>query len=82
MNVGMAKVKDPGIILDNATVDTPLPDVESFRVSYKEKIFRCRKCDSRGNIYFYLERSHRQKKNHSICLQAGRIKRCIDKESR
>ncbi|MGB3640429.1 MAG: hypothetical protein WBA39_23075 [Rivularia sp. (in: cyanobacteria)] len=58
----MAKVKDPGIILDNATVDTPLPDVESFRVSYKEKIFRCRKCDSRGNIYFYLERSHRQKK--------------------
>lgn len=62
INVGMAKVKDPGIILDNAAVDTPLPDVESFRVSYKEKVFRCRKCESRGNVYFYLERSHRQRK--------------------
>jgi hypothetical protein len=58
----MPKVKDPGIILDDATVDTPLPDVESFRVSYKEKVFRCRRCESRGNTYFYLERSHRQRK--------------------
>ena len=58
----MPKVKDPGVILDDATVDTPLPDKESFRVSYKEKIFRCRRVDSRGNTYFYLERSHRQRK--------------------
>ena len=62
MNVCMPKVKDPGVILDDATVDTPLPDKESFRVSYKEKIFRCRRVDSRGNTYFYLERSHRQRK--------------------
>ncbi|MEM1395743.1 MAG: hypothetical protein AAGG00_21145 [Cyanobacteria bacterium P01_H01_bin.150] len=58
----MPKVKDPGVILDDATVDTPLPDVESFRVTYKEKIFRCRRVDSRGNTYFYLERSHRQRR--------------------
>lgn len=62
MNVCMPKVKDPGVILDDATVDTPLPDVESFRVTYKEKIFRCRRVDSRGNTYFYLERSHRQRR--------------------
>ncbi len=59
---GMPKARDPGIIVDDATVDTPLPDKESFRVSYKEKIFRCRRCESRGNTYFYLERSHRQRK--------------------
>ena len=67
-NVGMAKAKDPGIILDDATVDTPLPDVESFRVSYKERIFRCREAISKGNTYIYLERSHRKIKIHQfIC---------------
>lgn len=77
----MAKAKDPGIILDDATVDTPLPDVESFRVSYKEKIFRCRESISKGRIYFYLERSHRKKKLHQFICKPGELNAVLIRET-
>jgi len=77
----MPKVKDPGIILDDATVDTPLPDVESFRVSYQEKIFRCRECTSRGNTYFYLERSHRQRKVIRFVCKPGELNAVLIREA-
>ncbi|MGB6299825.1 MAG: hypothetical protein WBF90_27120 [Rivularia sp. (in: cyanobacteria)] len=77
----MAKAKDPGIILDDATVDTPLPDVESFRVTYKEKIFRCRESISKGRTYFYIERSHRQKKLHLFICKPGDLNAVVIRES-
>lgn len=69
----MYKAKDPGIVLEDATVDTPLPQVISFRVSYQEKVFRCREYNTRGNKYFYLERNHRQKKITQFICKPGEL---------
>ncbi|AFY58639.1 hypothetical protein Riv7116_6292 [Rivularia sp. PCC 7116] len=77
----MAKAKDPGIILDDATVDTPLPDVESFRVTYKERIFRCRESISKGRTYFYIERSHRKKKLHQFICKPGELNAVLIREA-
>ncbi|MGF1676242.1 MAG: hypothetical protein ACFCUV_21535 [Rivularia sp. (in: cyanobacteria)] len=58
----MSKTKDFGVLLEDVTVDTPLPKAKSFRVSYQGQIFRCREYNSRGNKYFYLEKNHQYKK--------------------
>ncbi|MBE9212304.1 hypothetical protein IQ247_06210 [Plectonema cf. radiosum LEGE 06105] len=58
----MSKTKDVGVLLEDATVDTPLPKAKSFRVSCQGQIFRCREYNSRGNKYFYLEKNHQYKK--------------------
>lgn len=80
-DVGMPKARDPGIIVDDATVDTPLPNVESFRVTYKERIFRCRECTSRGSTYFYLERNHRKKKVNQFICKPGQLNAVLIREA-
>lgn len=78
---GMYKAKDPGIVLEDVTVDTPLPDVVSFRVSYQEKVFRCREYNTRGNKYIYLERNHRQKKITQYICKPGELDAVLIREA-
>lgn len=77
----MGKTKEVGFLLEDVTVDTPLPKAKSFRVSYQGKIFRCREYDSRGHKYFYLEKSHRYKKLTKFICKPEELNAILIKEA-